>query len=63
MYEIATIRDTEMSEVQSDPCSCVQLVDFVSVLAAIVIFGNIFSVLVFKVRTSSASGRHHTCCN
>ncbi len=27
-----------------------QLVDFVSILAAIVIFGNIFSVLVFKVK-------------
>lgn len=55
MYEIATIRDTESAKVQSDPCSWVQLVDFVSVLAAIVIFGNIFSVLVFKVRTSCAS--------
>ena len=60
MYEIACSRDTDSAELLSGPCSCVQLVDFVSVLAAIVIFGNIFSVLVFKVQTSSASSRHHS---
>lgn len=60
VYEIASSRDTESAELLSGPCSCVQLVDFISVLAAIVIFGNIFSVLVFKVQTSSASSRHHS---
>lgn len=30
-------------------CALLQLVDFISVLAAAVIFGNIFSILVWKV--------------
>jgi hypothetical protein len=61
IYEIATIKDTNSAELLSDQCSCViQLVDFVSVLAAMVIFGNIFSVLVFKVQTSSAPSRHYS---